>query len=576
MRRFGSIFTLLSLFAALGCARKVEGNQEVTVTVKPGARQSWQGLGFGPPGHNGNFLSQASHEKVANMIWGTLGATQARLFLYGLNTPGPGIAPSVAPWVNNMMPPNGYQWEAMLKAGVTDRILCLFDIPTYDSSPATAVPWSLTGNGRGPASSDGISDFCNLMVSALDQFRKAGMVFNWVEVVNEPSIGTSKRPTIAPAQWPVVVDRLRETLDERGYRLDGSGPYQAVDIMGPSCSQANVASPYPNTMGAILKAMASDVRCWGDAAHRGSLGRISYHSYGVALSEEIQRLFTANGRTIPVECTEASDWGSSVVDSVQEGAGDWYSATGMTARLLNDLNWGASYWMGFNSYQNNLSCTLLVTTLSDSEWVVQQKYYALKLIHSVLEKNATARNVSSSLDGTLDWAGKRKAHLYPAVLKNPDGTWAILLQNHTSSNFGAAGASAMLRFYGIDTNEMRNAVTRNGGPDQDETYDVTVDLSSELGHSASGTFNVYKMGPPPYSLSASYRKGDVVQFNGIIYACQSPNTGSPPSKLNPSWSVTSIDTTGKLFETVKMSGGTVKVPNVGPLDLFVLKSTTPL
>ena len=206
-------------------------NTPITITAAAGSKQPWQGFGYGVTTHNGNFLDQAHWESSSALLWGALG-TQNRFFFSpsGMAVTSQGVTPNAAFYAGNMLAPNGYQWEAAQKAGGAGmlNIATSFSIPSWDTSAGTSTPWTLTGDGTGPASSDGVTDYFSVYLpGCIDALRRAGLPCNCIGVLNEPSQGTSASPSIAINQWPVG---LKTPSD--GSRFDGLQPNDSHLLFG--------------------------------------------------------------------------------------------------------------------------------------------------------------------------------------------------------------------------------------------------------------------------------------------------------------------------------------------------------
>ncbi|MEO1237626.1 MAG: hypothetical protein AAFX76_12630, partial [Planctomycetota bacterium] len=188
-----------------------------------------------------------------------------------------------------------------------------------------------------------------------------------------------------------------------------------------------------------------------------ALGGLATHSYNIGSSE---RFYDFTQPPEPPEYagpakeywqTESSSFGP-------EHPGDANSAlhaSAVAARFLNDVNHGVTHWfhfVGFMENDPNDNATRILKydpvtgpaagdgdplgTPDDGDWfTVLTKYHYLQQLTDAFDLGATFRKPTSDLEGDMSWQYGPKPRITTTVAQNPDGSWAIAINNYTDNSF---------------------------------------------------------------------------------------------------------------------------------------------
>lgn len=371
----------------------------LTITVRPGPRQVFSGLGasifpWTPAAVYNQQVTPAQTRQMARLLWHDARLRSVRLWIH------PGEEP-VAYYVDGYV--GTHKLPDALAAGATDLILAPDHIP-----PAM-------NDGHGYIRGDAIPQYAALLAGFIADFKaRTGILINRCGALNEPNDRPVKP---SDAQWPVLVKALRAALDSRGL--------QAVGIVAPESANCG-ADAY-----AAVDSIHADPAAWRD------LAGLATHSYNNAATEDMAQ--RRGGKEYWV--TEAGG----ITDS-DEAAGDRLQAASAASHFLNDVNHGVTHWQFFIGAEyadpaGNTDRLLKYdpkTAAQPFHLTVLQKYYSLRQLSGAFDIGAVFRHSLSSLDGEMTCTYGKKPRINAAAAKNPDGSWAIGLSNFTAPNFSDA------------------------------------------------------------------------------------------------------------------------------------------
>ena len=373
-----------------------EAQAPLTITVQPGTRQTFAGLGasifpWTPAAVYSQQVSPAQTRLMARLLWHDASLRSVRLWVH------PGEEP-VAYYVDGYV--GTHKLPDAIAAGATDLVLAPDHIP-----PAM-------NDGHGYLQNDAIPQYAALLAGFIADFKaQTGILINHCGVLNEPNDRPVKP---SDAQWPVLIKALRAALDARGLR--------AVGIVAPESANCG-ADAY-----AVVDSIHADPDAWRD------LEGIATHSYNNAATEDM----AARRQGKEYWVTEAGG----ITDS-DEQAGDQVQAASASSHFLNDVNHGVTHWQFFigTEYADPAGNTDRIlkydpkTPTRPFRLTVLQKYYSLRQLSGAFDVGAVFRHSLSSLDGEMTYTYGKKPHLNAAAAKNPDGSWAIGLSNFTAPSF---------------------------------------------------------------------------------------------------------------------------------------------
>jgi hypothetical protein len=414
MRRLWARLTagigLVALSAGRAAGQTPPGR--ITITVQPGARQAFRGLGasifpWTPSAIYRAQVTPAQNREMARLLWHDARLRSARLWIH------PGDEP-VDFYVDGYVRTG--KLPAALAAGATDLILAPDRIPDRMGD---------TGERKGYIRDAAIPEYAALLAGFIRDFKdRTGILINHCGVLNEPN----DRPVkLSDAQWPVMIRALRRALDARGL--------QAVGIVAPESANCG-ADAY-----AVVDAIRADPAAWR------VLEGVATHSYNNAATEEMAGRAAGKAYWI-TEAGGITDRDEDVHDGVQ--------AASAASRFLNDVNHRATHWQFFIGAEqadpNGNTGRILKYGVNPYRLTVLQKYYYLRQLGAAFDVGAVFRHSRSSLDGemtyTFSHAPAHKPHLNAAAARNPDGTWAVGLSNFTSDAFQAPDSPAWYREQG--------------------------------------------------------------------------------------------------------------------------------
>lgn len=485
-------------------------NTSLSITAASGAQQAFLrfGAGFFRIGASGNTDPTSPTQKAAleNALLVPLKSSVRRIFTDpNGQIASQGSTPNVTTITSQLFTTGKY--AAAVNAGTTAWIAVQGSIPSYDRSGGT-----ITGNGTGPASSDGVSDYAIIQAQYCTALWANGFHITHIEILNEPNSGPVK--TIPSALWPQLVINTRAALDAAGFGVNTATP---IYILAPSSANCDAAGT--NSFGAILTAIAANPTAW--AIFAGASG----HSYDNDIDEAGKALLTANGRTIPFWETESDSWVDT--DQINELPSDPLNGACHVGRFINDLNHGASIWMPFGDWvapaRGNDSVIGYADSMGANPTALQGFYYYQSLM-DVIDAGWTARTCSSSVNTPISnyiWKLGHVAKMYSTIGKNStDSTWSGGVVNMTSNYWADTGGilTALLTSYGLNggtvptlTGEVASVASYMAGVGGDTTYDLTITVT-ELSGSGTKTFNTWSQ----TASGAKTSRGTVTMTNGVM------------------------------------------------------------
>ena len=386
----------------------------VTITVQPGARQTFQGFGVSllpyPDGFAG--LSPERRREMARLIWHDHHIKILRLWLNVPEySPKPGIKDDRL-FVDGFIKDDAL---TLAKAnGVTTLLLAPDHYPLY---MAEAKP---RADGQTYIRDDQISVWMTMLADFIGRMRdKYGVKISATGIVNEP--GQEKKFSVP--QMALAVKALRAALDARGL--------PSVQIIAPESANTAVGA---DELTGYLAAMEAD-----PAAFHG-LGGAATHNYNMGNTDAVEPYIARTGK--PYWITEAGG------DGAQDKPGDAVSAASAASRFLSDMDHRVTHWVWFLGGEGvsesiddpntaaGGSRMIQYKTQPVAHWYrVMQVSYSLQQLSQAFDAGAIFRKSSSNLDGDMGWTYGRKPRITAAAARNSDGTWAIGLSNYTSDSF---------------------------------------------------------------------------------------------------------------------------------------------
>ena len=375
----------------------------VTITVQPGARQTFRGFGASGLnfGHEYQTLTLAQRQALSGRLWRGLRFKTLRLwFNTDQYAPTPG-AHDLSQFRGNYVD-SGMIADAR-KNGVSTLLLAPDNLPPY-MAEKSAQGSADTGMALKEADAEPYADLLADFLLRLK--RETGVVPDVTGIQNEPN----DRERFTPAEIVRVVKRLRADLDAQGMAR--------VQIIAPENASADGA------LYAQLDALQADPAAWAD------LAGIASHSYNMAATEEAARRVAGTGKSYWM--TEASDNGP-------EAPGDAGRAASLASRFLSDMNHRVTHWIHFVAFEvpdpHDNATRILAYTPAPFAVTTFQKYYYYKQLSQTFDVGAVFRASRSDSEGDMTYTFGKKPRLTAAAARNPDGTWGIGLSNYTSPAF---------------------------------------------------------------------------------------------------------------------------------------------
>lgn len=384
--------------------------QPITITVQPGARQTFAGLGTSQNNYQlpYNKLTPARRALLSRLLFGDLNLKTLRMW-WDVPTYAPQSGPrNPAPFVA------GYITSGLIadarRNGVTTLLLAPDHVPPYMLEKPD--------DHNSPIKASETGHYAALIAEFIQRLRDQYKVqIDATGVANEP-------PWFTPETMTATVKALRMELDRRGL--------QRVKL---------IATEQPNNddkTDRFLAALKADPQAWA------SLAGLATHSYNMASrDQEAQFVAGADGRnTKEFWITES---GGGVGLPTSEPPIDGRQAASMASRFLNDMNHRVTHWVWFLGAEeigqwpedfDNVQRLIEYQPQRSGNWYLPLlKYNYFKRLSQTFAPGAIFRDSQSSLEGDMTWTYGRKPRLTVAAARNADDTWAIGLSNYTADNF---------------------------------------------------------------------------------------------------------------------------------------------
>lgn len=373
------ILAFLMLTTQLLLLHTLAAQSSYTLTVLPGAKQTFAGFGASQVGFGG-VIPEDARNSMESMVFHDLKARSLRLWV--------GSAPDVSESRMKQM-----FYASYVDTNVISRI----------TRQGVSILLLAPARGESEPADDLHAYAAKLAQFILDVKTERGIAIQATGIANEPLHWT-------PNEIADTVRYLRDELNERG--LD------SVRIVAPECAEAD--ADCDRKLDALRKAPES----WS------GLGAIASHSYNMAAtSNEARR---ADGK--PYWMTEASDNGNEAAENTSRAAT-------IAARFLNDVNHGVTDWIYFIgfSYSKNVAADddnatkLMVWDNTGNAIFTPLKYYYFKQLLSTFDPGAVFRTTISASESDMTYSLGMKPAINAAAAINPDGSWSISVVNDTGS-----------------------------------------------------------------------------------------------------------------------------------------------
>ncbi|BAY15230.1 hypothetical protein NIES21_10450 [Anabaenopsis circularis NIES-21] len=428
----------------------------INITVKSGAKQAFQGLGFSSTiaGSNGYAkLTQSQKNTLQKLLCNDAKFKIVRLWFDGNKyAPQPGVE-NMPVFVNPYVK-SGFIADALAN-GCTTLLLAPGALPSYMKSEDSIY-----------IKDTEIFNYATLLANFISRMKQEyGVKLHATGILNEPNDNSIR---FKDSQWPVIVKALRQELDNRNL--------QDVKIITPELANADSIAVR------IIKAIKNDSEAWK------ALAAISTHSYNMAAASWI---------VSQIEGTDKEYWMTEAGNNGPEEPGDALNAASAASRFLNDMNNRVTHWIWFighaPSHTEDNSTRIIPYTISPFKYQLFQKYHYFKQLTRTFDVGAVFRKSYSSLEKDMRWSSGKKPRITVASAKNPDGSWGIGISNYTSDKFFFALPAGLGYPEGTLVSDAQSGR-------QAETFAVTVfieelaqtgDIKMKMYRSNSNVNNVY-------------------------------------------------------------------------------------
>lgn len=367
----------------------------VNVTVKAGAKQTYQGLGasqtLGTSIEYGK-LQQSEKNALQKLICKEGNFKIVRLwFDPNKYAPQPG-----------QQNPAGFVKSYVTSGLITDALAN--GCNTLLLAPGNFPAYMKAENSNSIKDSE-IVNHAVLLASFISQMKQQyGVKIHATGIMNEPA------GKFTDAQWPVMVKALRQQLDNRNLK--------DVKIVTPELANGDSLAVR------VITAIKNNPDAWK------ALAAISTHSYNMAATPAIAKL---------VEGTNKEYWITEAGANGPEDPGDAVQAASAASRFLSDMNNRVTHWIWFIGHapadKTDNATRLIRYFVKPFRYDVFLKYYYLQQLSYTFDIGAVFRRSYSSLDKNMTWSYGKKPRIIVASAKNPDGSWGIGVSNYTSDKF---------------------------------------------------------------------------------------------------------------------------------------------
>ncbi|MBE9004353.1 hypothetical protein IQ259_04730 [Fortiea sp. LEGE XX443] len=367
----------------------------INITVKQGARQKFQGLGFSSTvagSRNYGNLTQSQKNTLQKLVCNDARFKIARLwFKPDKYAPQPGVQ-DMSVFVNPYVK-SGFISDALAN-GCTTMLLAPDNLPAYMKAENSSY-----------IKDSEVVNYATLLANFISRMKQEyGVKIHATGILNEPD------KKISDAQWLVMIKALRQQLDNRNLK--------DVKIVTPELANGDHVAIR------VITAIKNDPEAWK------VLAAISTHSYNMAATPAIAKL---------IEETSKEYWMTEAGTNGPEEPGDAVKAASAASRFLNDMNNRVTHWIWFIGHapsdSKDNSTRLIRYFISPFRYDVFQKYYYLQQLAQTFDVGAVFRKSISSLEKDMTWTYGKKPRIVVASAKNPDGSWGIGISNYTSNTF---------------------------------------------------------------------------------------------------------------------------------------------
>ena len=377
----------------------------VTMSVDPGGRQTFAGLGASTGNWDGEYQSLTPPQRadLSRLLWRGLNLKICRLwFNLDRYSPKPGVH-DLALFRRQYLA-SGVVADARAN-GVTTLLLAPDHLPPYLRSGTMA---------NAPIDDASVEDYATLIADGVRQMRDE-------DHLPIQATGLANEPDMTPGQVVRGVKRLRQELDRRGL--------QSVAVIAPEAASVD----------ARFYGMADALRADPDAWR--ALGGLASHSYNMAATDRSAGYVAGpdgGGNAKAYWMTEASDNGPETDGMTGVPAA---RAASLAARFLNDLNHRVTHWVHFLGLDATRpphaddATRIIAFEANPYRATVFKKYYTYQQLSQAFDPGAVFRRTRSSLDGDMGWTYGTKPRLIAAAACNPDRSWAVGICNYTADDF---------------------------------------------------------------------------------------------------------------------------------------------
>ena len=228
-----------------------------------------------------------------------------------------------------------------------------------------------------------------------------GIRINVTGIANEPD-------GFKPNQMAEAVRVLRRELNARSL--------QDVQIIAPEWASAD------NSALRCIAGIKADPEAW--AALRG----IATHSYNMAATPDFPKIITG---------TDKQYWMTEASDNGNESETDVNRAASISARFLNDMNYGVTHWVYFIGFYDSPDVTkdqdnatkFMVYDFKQQRIFRHLKYDWFRQLRAAFPNGSRIYPLKATPGGDLVFTYGQKPYLNAAAAQRPDGGWSLGMVN---------------------------------------------------------------------------------------------------------------------------------------------------
>ena len=397
---------LCALAIGITSAAAVESHQ-VTVGSPTGRTFLGTGVSFtnsSPPGYAG--LDDDGRGLATSLLWRDANCRAARLWLNMTSfSPSPGNYDLTD--FSERLVDSGLLPEAQA-AGLDTLLLAPTNIPPYLRTDPDASDYS----NQVIKDDEAARQYGEVLAEAVIRlYDELGILCQATGIQNEPNA----RVDFTPAQLAIAGDALRSALTAAGE------PYASVAIVGPECASVD------GTCDDFVQALLATDPLLIDA--------LAAHSYNMALKEFFTETWFATG--LPYWNTEAGNTVLGEDSRPYDHMANLHGAD-LSARLLNDIRHGCTWWIWFVGYaqaaNDHRDQQRLIRWQSDHSVETLPTYHYFAALSTAFTPGTEILGVQAD-PAMPAWTHGRKPKLIAAAGTRPDGSLVIGLCNYTSAIF---------------------------------------------------------------------------------------------------------------------------------------------